>query len=153
MPLRVMIRRNGRILLIARRARDISRIREVLKLSVTDLANLFNVSRQAIYDWQSGKTVAPENAEKLSSLARAADTIAAEVPNPVFAIRRKLAGGKTFAELVKSGEDAEGAALTLISLLRRESEQKSRLNARLAGREDRKIGSAVLGVPMHREES
>jgi len=75
------------------------------------------------------------------------------VPNPVFALRRKLAGGKTFIEFVKDGGDAEHAALTLVSMLGRESEQRDRLQARLAARKDRKVGSAVMGVPMHNEES
>jgi transcriptional regulator with XRE-family HTH domain len=132
---------------------DIARAREVLKLTVTELATVVGVSRQAVYDWLSGKPVAVDNADKLSSLGRAADTIAAEVPNPVFALRRKLAGGKTFIEFVKGGGDAEYAAVTLVSMLRRESEQRDRLQARLAARKDRKIGSAVMGVPMHNEES
>jgi transcriptional regulator with XRE-family HTH domain len=132
---------------------DIARVREVLKLTVTELATVVGVSRQAVYDWLSGKPVAADNADKLSSLGRAADAVAAEVPNPVFALRRKLAGGKTFIEFVKDGGDAEHAALTLVSMLRRESEQRDRLQARLAARKDRKVGSAVMGVPMHNEES
>jgi len=132
---------------------DIARVREVLKLTVTELATVVGVSRQAVYDWLSGKPVAADNADKLSSLGRAADAVAAEVLNPVFALRRKLAGGRTFIEFVKDGGDAEHAALTLVSMLRRESEQRDRLQARLAARKDRKVGSAVKGVPMHNEES
>ncbi|MFH0298068.1 hypothetical protein AAFX91_12660 [Bradyrhizobium sp. 31Argb] len=134
-------------------SQEISRVREVLKLSITDLAGLFGVSRQAIYDWQSGKAAAVENASKLSSLARAADSIAAEVPNPVLALRRKLAGGKTFVELIKEGGDAEVAALNLISMLRSENEQRARVEKRLAGRVERKLGNHTLGVPMLDEES
>lgn len=132
---------------------DIARVREVLKLTVTELATVVGVSRQAVYDWLSEKPVAAENANKLSSLGRAADAVAAEVPNPVFALRRKLAGGKTFIEFLKDGGDAEHAALTLVSMLRRESEQRDRLQARLAARQDRKIAAAVVGVPMHNDES
>jgi hypothetical protein len=50
---------------------NISRIRTVLNPTVTDLASLLKVSRQAIYDWQAGKAIAVENAAKLSELARA----------------------------------------------------------------------------------
>ena len=132
---------------------DISRIREVLKVGVTDLASMFGVSRQAVYDWLAGKAVAIENADKLASLARASDVIAASVPNPVFALRRKLPGSKTFFEIVQAGGDAEDAARTLVSMLQREGEQKRRLEARLGDRKDRKLGTSVMGVPMLSEES
>jgi predicted transcriptional regulator len=49
-----------------------------LKPTVTDVANVLGVSRQALYDWQSGKPVALENASRLSDLAGAADVFAVE---------------------------------------------------------------------------
>src|ERR1700756_676635 len=39
-------------------AENISRIRTVLNPTVTDLASILKVSRQAIYDWQAGKPIA-----------------------------------------------------------------------------------------------
>src|SRR5689334_5913686 len=67
------------------------RIREVFKFTVTEMATLFGVSRQAIYDWQSGKPVAVENVNKLRELANAADRFAsANVQNMGYVLRRKL---------------------------------------------------------------
>ena len=132
---------------------NISRIRSVFKSSVTDLANLFGVSRQAIYDWQSEKSVAADNAEKLRQLSSAVDIISAEdLTNPANAVRRKISGGKTLFEIVKDGGSAEEAALSLVKMLRRESEQRSRLNARLGDRTYRKLGADKIGAPMLIEE-
>ncbi|MGH8545702.1 MAG: hypothetical protein ACREX3_19185, partial [Gammaproteobacteria bacterium] len=36
-------------------AENLARIREILKPTITELAHLFGVSRQAVYDWQAGK--------------------------------------------------------------------------------------------------
>jgi predicted transcriptional regulator len=120
--------------------------------SITELANLFGVSRQAIYDWQAGKGVSNEHAEKVEMLAKAAARIAAaEVPVSQM-LRRKLPGGKTLFEIVKDGDSAEVAALKLIDMARRDIEQRRRLEARLSGRKRPLIDRGDIGSPMLSEE-
>jgi DNA-binding transcriptional regulator YiaG len=128
---------------------DLSQIREAFKFSVTDLASLFGVSRQAIYDWQSGKVIGPDNLIKLQDLARASDLIrAASVQNAAAVMRRKIRQGKTFIDIVKDGGDAEKAARDLVAMLRREGEERARLDARLGARNDQKLQSSLIGAPM-----
>jgi transcriptional regulator with XRE-family HTH domain len=128
---------------------DLSQIREAFKFSVTDLASLFGVSRQAIYDWQSGKVIGPDNLIKLQDLARASDLIrAASVQNAATVMRRKIRQGKTFIDIVKDGGDAEKAARDLVAMLRREGEERARLDARLGARNDQKLQSSLIGAPM-----
>jgi len=131
---------------------NLAQIREVLQVSVTEIANLFGVSRQAIYDWQAGKGISSEHAEKLEMLAKAT-TILAPAGVPVSQLlRRRLPGGKTFLEIVKDGDSAELAALKLLDLAKRDLEQRQRLEARLSGRKRPSIDRGDMGLPMLSEE-
>jgi transcriptional regulator with XRE-family HTH domain len=132
---------------------NLARVREVFVPSVTDLASLFNVSRQTIYNWQSGETIAPENADRLERLARAADHLAEHsLGQKLSVLRRRISNGKNFFELVKSGADAESIARTLVNTIEREFDQRQRLNARLGNRPRRPVDPADLGTP-HLDES
>jgi len=116
-------------------AEDLAHVRAVLKPAVTDLAKALNVSRQAIYDWQAGKPIAPENAERLADLGRAADVLAREgLTATGILVRRPLRDGKTLFELVRTGESAEEAVLALVAIGRREMRQREMLKERLARR-------------------
>jgi hypothetical protein len=139
---------NSKILNVRTPAEDLAHIRAVFKSTVTELAALCKVSRQAVYDWQSGKMVAPENAAKIADLASAADLFEAEgLTSASRALRRPIKGGKTIFDIVRDGGSAEEAAATLVLVLRRELEERRMLADRFGGR--RKIGdSADYGVPM-----
>jgi transcriptional regulator with XRE-family HTH domain len=128
---------------------NLSRIREVLKPSVTELANLFGVSRQAVYDWQSGKPTSDENATKLEDLAKAADVFIREnLTASSQVLRRKIAGGQTLFDVVREGGSAENAASMLAQMVRRESEQRKALDARLANRKKPIVDYVNIGAPM-----
>src|SRR5208337_3241364 len=106
-------------------AEDLSHIRAVLKTAVTDLAQALRVSRQAIYDWQSGKPIAGENAARLADLARAADVFAAEgLAASAQFLRRPVASGKRLFDIAREGGSAEDAARNLIQMVRRELRQR-----------------------------
>jgi hypothetical protein len=114
---------------------NLSHIRAVLKPAITDLAHALNVSRQAVYDWQSGKPIAADNAARLADLARAADLFAAEgLTASAQLLRRPIAPGKRLFDIARDGGSAEDAALKLIQIVRRELHQRQLLAARLAGR-------------------
>jgi transcriptional regulator with XRE-family HTH domain len=114
---------------------NLTHISNVLRSSVAELARTFDVSRQAIYDWKSGKTVAPSHASALADLAAACDIFLEEgidgIPNLA---RRNIRDGKNMVELFREGHSAEAAAKSLVAVLRVEAAQRQRLAARLSTR-------------------
>ncbi len=113
---------------------NLSRIREVLKPGVSDLATTFGVSRQSVYNWLNGEPVADENAAKLQDLAQAADVLAYEGVNINALLKRKFASGRTLMQVAQAGESARDAALMLVQIHKREAAQRERMNARFANR-------------------
>lgn len=114
---------------------DIAHIRTVTKISVTELARVFGVSRQSVHEWIKGGALSPQNAQRLWELAQATDVFleAGIEPSPeVF--RRKVAGGQSIFEAISDSGNAVSSAKTLVATLIRESEQRQRLAARLAGK-------------------
>jgi DNA-binding XRE family transcriptional regulator len=135
-------------------AENLEHVRAVLKLTVTDLASMLGVSRQAIYDWQAGKSIAPENALRLAGIARAADILAAEGLKGVsHLLRRPIRNGKSFVDVVREGDSASTAASAVLELVRRESHQQEALRSRLAGRaRPSRDAFEDIGAPMLDEE-
>jgi hypothetical protein len=130
-------------------AEDLSHIRAVLKPAVTDLARALGVSRQAIYDWQSGKPIAAENAARLADLARAADVFATEgLTASAQLLRRPIGSGKRLFDIAREGGSAEDVARRLIQIVRREVHQRQMLAERLANRKRPSVPSDNYGVPM-----
>ena len=114
---------------------NLSRIREVLKPAVSDLATTFGVSRQSVYNWLNGEPVADENAAKLQDLAQAADVLAhGGVNTNVALLKRKFANGRTLMQVAQAGESARDAAQMLVQLHKREAAQRERMSARFANR-------------------
>jgi transcriptional regulator with XRE-family HTH domain len=135
-------------------AQVLSRIREILKLTMTELAVLFGVSRQTVYDWQSGKGISAVRADRLRALSKAADLFAESgLSISPRTLRRKLASGKTFFDVIRDGEPVEEATRSLITMLQREIEQRKALDVRLANRKRRPIDQADLGIPMLDEQA
>lgn len=114
---------------------DLTRIREVLKPAVSDLAVIFGVSRQSIYNWLNGDPMAEENAAKLQDLAQAADVLAYEgVTMNSALLKRRFANGRTLMQVAQAGESARDAALQLAHIHKREMEQRERMAVRFAKR-------------------
>lgn len=114
---------------------DLARIREVLAPAVSDLAVTFGVTRQSVYNWANGDRITDENAKKLRDLAQAADLLTdAGIEVNASLLKRKFANGKTLLQVTHAGESARDAALLLIQICRRETEQRERLDARPANR-------------------
>jgi len=133
---------------------NVARIREVLKPAVTEVASLFGVSRQTIYDWQNGAQPTQANAGKLEDLAAAADVFVAEgISVTPYLLKRRIAGGKTVFEVFRDGGDTENAARQLAQMVLRESNQRRILEARMAGRKLQKIDYSDAGVPALKERS
>jgi len=114
---------------------NLLRIRKVLNPAVSDLAITFGVSRQSVYNWLDGKTVADDNAAKLQDLALAADVLAHEgVSVNAALLKRKFVNGLTLMQIAKAGESARDAALILVQIHKRETLQRERMNARFVNR-------------------
>lgn len=114
---------------------NLSRIREVLRPAVSDLAATFGVSRQSVYNWLNGEPVAYGNAAKLHDLAQAADVLAHEgLSINAALLKRKFANGRTLMQVAQAGASARDAALMLVHIYKREAVQRERVNARLANR-------------------
>lgn len=129
-------------------AQDVARIRHVLKPTVLELANLFGVSRQAVYDWQSGAQPNAPIGARLAQLARAADVFAeAGVAVKTQTLRRKMAGGASLLDAVLNGGDAVQLAQSLVGTLQRENSQRERMAQQLAGRKRGPINSSDYGAP------
>jgi transcriptional regulator with XRE-family HTH domain len=117
-------------------AQDLTRIREVLKPAVSDLAITFGVSRQSVYNWLNGEPVADENAAKLQDLAQAADVLDHEgITVNATLLKRKFANGRTLLQVAQAGESARDAALQLVRIHKREGAQRERMAARFVNRE------------------
>ncbi len=114
---------------------NLTRIREVLKPGVSDLATTFGVSRQSVYNWLNGEPVADDNAAKLQDLAQAADVLAHEgVLVNAALLKRKFANGRTLMQVAQAGESARDAALMLVQIHKREAAQRERMSGRFANR-------------------
>jgi transcriptional regulator with XRE-family HTH domain len=131
-------------------ADNLARIRSVLRTSVADLARALGVSRQAIYDWQTGRPIAADNAARLQDIADAADLFAREgLHATAHVMRRPISNRKNFFEIIRDGGSAEAAARTLIDIVRRELKQRENLKSRLADRAGpTREDFQDLGMPM-----
>ncbi len=114
---------------------DLRRIRAVFPVAVSDLANTFGVTRQSVYNWLNGESIAEDNAAKLRDLAQAADLLSHEgVAMTSALLKRRIVNGKTLLQVSQAGESARDAALLLVQIHKQEVAQRQRMNARFAKR-------------------
>jgi transcriptional regulator with XRE-family HTH domain len=134
-------------------AENLTHIRTVLKPAVIDIAHALGVSRQAVYDWQNGKPISVENADRLADLAHAADVFATEdLTAPAQLLRRPIVSGKTLFDMVRDGGSAEQAAQKLVQMVRRELQQRQMLAERLSNRKRPAMPSEDYGTPILEEQ-
>jgi DNA-binding transcriptional regulator YiaG len=134
-------------------AEDLALVRGVLNPAVLELASLFGVSRQAVYDWQAGAQPALQAARRLAILARAADVFSeANVKVDAKTLRRKVSGGGTVLDAVLNG-DAEQVARSLVPTLQREAAQRQRISQQLAGRKRVPVSADGYGTPAVSEDA
>lgn len=132
---------------------SLAHIRSVFRPSVSELASIFGVTRQTLYNWMSGDRPAPESAERLDDLARAGDVFVAEgIVSSPYLFRRKLLNGKSLMDVIGAGGTAESAARSMIALARKEANQREELQRRLANRRAPQRDHEDLGIPMFEEE-
>lgn len=135
-------------------AENIAHIRQVTKISVTELARVCGVSRQAVHEWIKGGPMSPRNGKRISELAQAIDVILVSgVDASPQTLRRKVSGGMSILDAVQAEGTVVSLARQLVETLVRESEQRKRLAVRLAGRQKPHISSAEFGTPHLNEDA
>ncbi len=114
---------------------NLERVREVFSPGMSNLAEIFGVSRQTIYNWLNGESPRVEYITKLQDLADAADMITdAGIPLTPRLLKRPVAGGKSLFTTARDGGSIQAVAQQLIALIQHELEQRKQMDAQLSGR-------------------
>lgn len=114
---------------------ELKAIKDVLRLSVSELAQLCGVTRPTIYSWQEGKRVSEGNAKRIRDIANALAPRLSLFDTQVGRIaHRAIDGRTTLLQKLAGGADAEQAIGKLADILQREAVQRERLASRLRGR-------------------
>jgi DNA-binding XRE family transcriptional regulator len=130
----------------------ISKIREVIGISITEIASTLNVSRQTIYGWINGGPISKKNSFHLSQLASVADVFEeANVAVTPYALRRRIDGGPSVLQTVATGGNALDMARALAETLQTEAQQQARMTKRLGNRPDRE-SLVTNSAPVSTEE-
>jgi transcriptional regulator with XRE-family HTH domain len=95
----------GATRIIASPSVSIESIRANLKLTVTEVAGLLGVSRQAVYKWLSGSVPDPDKLLRLETLSQIGlEFAAAGVVKPQAALDMRLFDGKSLSDLIREDE-------------------------------------------------
>lgn len=112
----------------------IAEIKATLGVSITDLASLAGVSRQAVYDWIGGGQVSDANYDRLLALRRVCLDWRSLTNRPLGRLlRAKTAEGRSLLDLL--GEDSRDRSLIqghLEALAKRVAEEEGQREARRA---------------------
>lgn len=127
---------------------NLARVRSIFRPTTTELALLLGVSRQAIYNWQSGQPIALQNIVRLEELANSADLlIASGIAAIARPLTRKLPGGKSVFDSICEGSAPDEAVKQLMAMMEREVRQREAISNRLAGRAQKPVIIDNMGAP------
>lgn len=133
---------------------EITRIREVLNLTTSDLATTFGVSRQAVYNWLAGEYPSEKYLLKIEDMTAAINLFAREnLTITAATLRRKIFSGQSLLESIQFGSSAESGAQKLVKILRDEYGQRKLLSNRLNDRMPNSSKMADFGVPASNESA
>lgn len=119
----------------------IAKIRSAFGLNMSDLANLFSVSRPTAYSWLQGTDPKPQLLARIWKLSSYADSIIAlGLPRMHVLVKRPLANGTSLFAALQKGADIDTAISHIknlseneysapISELRERTARKSRIHA------------------------
>ena len=130
-------------------AADLKQVKAAFQASISDLATLFGVTRQTIYDWLSGEQQprAPHRARLAALLdaASALEVVGYAVSRRV--LRQALPDGRSLFDRVRAGEPLADAIDQLMAIFRREALQRETLACHLANRPGEPMDLADFGTP------
>lgn len=110
-------------------------IRDTLRLSAAELAQVFGVSRPTIFSWQNGTTVSTENARRLREIVQALNLHKDIIkPEGGRVAHRAVEGRTTLLQMLAKGASAQDAIYRLADILVREAAERERLARRLQDR-------------------
>lgn len=111
-------------------------IREVLRLSVSEFAEMLDISRPTVYSWEKGSPANEKTAGRVRAVLRALEPHLGILEKYSERLgRRAIEGSASFIDLIKSGREANEAIELLTNVLHREDAQRERLSKRLLERE------------------
>ena len=89
-------------------AESLMKMRDIFGLKMSEIAQIFGVSRTAVYDWVSGTTPKADIAVKLDLFGSCADELCeAGISNCSLFLRRPLGAGRTLLDAMKTGQDLQ----------------------------------------------
>jgi transcriptional regulator with XRE-family HTH domain len=125
-----------------------STVRTGFGRNMSHLPAVFGVSRQSLYNWLSGETPKEHHQKKLVQLAAAARVFVDVGFKPTApSLRRTIAQGKSFIELLGQGADGKETAERLVRIEKRGSHSRKELDVLLAGRARSRPDVAEMGRP------
>jgi transcriptional regulator with XRE-family HTH domain len=134
-------------------AQKLELIRSATRLSVTELARVFSVTRQTVHEWCQGAPLASHNARRLDKLTVAVTLLLDAVGTiTVQDLRRSVRAGPSLLDTVRADGDVSATARELIETLTREAAQRRRLAARFAARRPPDLESSDFGRPHLRDD-
>jgi DNA-binding transcriptional regulator YiaG len=126
-------------------AEHISNIRDVLAISMSDLAAVFAVTRPTVYAWLEGRQepTKPDTVKRIQQLSRAADVFGqANIERLDKLLQRPILDGRSLLDMLKANEDPL-AVLPLVKEIS-EKEAKTRREPKGSGKHRRSLDD-VLG--------
>ena len=106
-------------------------LKAALELTITDMAELFDVTRPSIYAWLKGQEPRPDNLSRLGEFEDAADrVITLGIPRISKLLKRPLRSGRSFFSLMKMGGALDAALRELADAARSEQAQRNSLKGR-----------------------
>ncbi len=127
-------------------------IRNVLNVPIAGLADILDVSRQAIYKWLSGKSEPePEKLDRIVQLSSIADAFSeAGISHAGSLLKMKAFNGRSLMDLIKSCENSSDHVAALISEARAMEEsykQSGLLTSKSKPTDDWRSSISIPGSP------
>jgi transcriptional regulator with XRE-family HTH domain len=121
-------------------AQLLSNIRDAFGLKMSEVAQIFGVSRRAAYDWLAGAVPRPDIVARIYKLNKQADELhAAGIPSVAHFTHRPVLGGRSLLEVLKSGEEIEAA----VAIIRRTAAEEAQ-NRKQLGRRTSASDTAII---------
>ncbi|MGA9670628.1 MAG: hypothetical protein WBQ94_15565 [Terracidiphilus sp.] len=128
-------------------------VQKVLAISISDLAFVLGVSRQAIYKWLSGGPVSDLNRERLEDLTAAADVLAPYARSQALMLsKRRNSMGLTLVESLRSGASARAWADEVSQILINGQNQRRLMEQILTSHRRTPPALREMGVPLLDEQ-
>jgi transcriptional regulator with XRE-family HTH domain len=135
-------------------AEHVVNIRQVLGLSMSDLAALLGVTRPTAYAWLKGEEPKPDAVNRIQHLSQIADGISqANIPGMDKLVHRPVLDGRSLFSTLKTNEDASEIIALLKGIAAKESQ--NRLESKGFGKNLRSIEEVVdeVSIPIYYERS